>query len=104
MMVFQLRRDEKDFLSRKDLKYTESFNNVINEIQQQLNSIETNLNEVGIDQKDALRLSDVIAQYQKHFQAIVETKKRIGLTPTTGLYGNLRKAVSSTLIIRIQIS
>ena len=96
MMVFQLRRDEKDFLSRKDLKYTESFNNVINEIQQQLNSIETNLNEVGIDQKDALRLSDVIAQYQKHFQAIVETKKRIGLTPTTGLYGNLRKAVSNT--------
>jgi len=94
--VLQLRRDEKDFLSRKDLKYTESFDNGIDEIQQLLTLIETNLNDVGVDPKYATELSDVITQYQAHFKSVVETKIRIGLTPETGLYGNLRRAVANT--------
>ena len=94
--VLQLRRDEKDFLARKDLKYAESFDDGINDIQQLLSSIGSNLNDVGVDQKYASALSNVIVEYQKHFQVIVETKKRIGLTPKTGLYGNLRKAVANT--------
>jgi len=94
--VLQLRRDEKDFLSRKDLKYTESFDNGIDEIQQLLASIKTNLINVGIAPEYATELSDVITQYQAHFKSVVETKKRIGLTPETGLYGNLRKAVANT--------
>jgi len=94
--VLQLRRDEKDFLARKDLKYAENFDNGINEIQQLLSSIGSNLNKVGVNQAYAKELSDVITQYQTHFKAVVETKKRIGLTPETGLYGNLRKAVANT--------
>lgn len=94
--VLQLRKDEKDFLIRKDLKYVDSFNAEIDSTMQLLTSIISNLDDIGIEQKEALALNDVIIQYQQHFQAIVETKKRIGLTPQTGLYGDLRKAVTNT--------
>jgi len=94
--VLQLRRDEKDFLARKDLKYVDKFNGGIENIQSLLTSIGTNLDEIGIDRQYATQLSSVVTQYQQHFKAVVETKKRIGLTPETGLYGNLRSAVANT--------
>ena len=94
--VLQLRRDEKDFLSRKDLQYADKFNAGINSAQEIIKSITSNLEDLGIEKEGAVALNDIFVQYQLHFQNIVDTKKRIGLTPTTGLYGNLRKAVATT--------
>jgi len=91
--ILQLRRNEKDFLARKQLKYLDKFNANITLLNTDLNHLSSDLEEIGLEQQEAQQLKEILKQYKTHFEAIVNTQEKIGLTPKTGLYGALRKAV-----------
>ncbi|MEW6990389.1 methyl-accepting chemotaxis protein [Colwelliaceae bacterium 6441] len=91
--VLQLRRNEKDFLARKDLKYFEAFKKRVSTLKGNLNHLLTSFESTSRDTSDIVKLKSVINDYEKHFIELVDIQKEIGLTPTDGLYGSLRSAV-----------
>lgn len=91
--VLQLRRHEKDFLARKDLKYVDQFNDVVADIESGMTGVQSQLKAMGIGLGDSDNTLAVIKRYQKHFAEVVAAQRTIGLTPTDGLYGELRSAV-----------
>lgn len=94
--VLQLRRNEKDFLARKDLKYVESFKKRIARLKSELSHLSKVFDSTSSDKSHVNSLQKVISDYEKHFLELVEIQKEIGLTPTDGLYGTLRSAVHDT--------
>ena len=91
--ILQLRRDEKDFLARKDLKYAQQFNKKSNRLKTEINSLGENLRDLNVEMTEIEGLRKVLSEYQEHFNAIVASQQRIGLHPKDGLYGELRNAV-----------
>ncbi|GAA6203824.1 methyl-accepting chemotaxis protein [Thalassotalea sp. SU-HH00458] len=91
--VLNLRRDEKDFLSRKDLKYVASFKKNVAGLKSNLNHLEKTFESSSSNTNQIKSLLKVISDYEKTFLELVEIQKEIGLTPTDGLYGSLRSAV-----------
>ncbi|WP_304543174.1 methyl-accepting chemotaxis protein [Sulfurimonas microaerophilic] len=91
--ILQLRRNEKDFLSRNDLKYQEKYQKNYQKLEIQLNNITTELENFGIDLTKVQNLRTILEEYSKDFNAIVDIQKKIGLNPKDGLYGSLRDSV-----------
>jgi methyl-accepting chemotaxis protein len=91
--VLQLRRNEKDFLARKDLKYFDKFNKKMTELQQQVRVLEEGFKRSGSSLNEFSAMQSILTQYNQHFKRLVEMQKNIGLHPKDGLYGNLRSAV-----------
>ncbi|OKY28045.1 methyl-accepting chemotaxis protein [Thalassotalea sp. PP2-459] len=89
--VLQLRRHEKDFLARKDLKYKEKFENTYQKLVSDINQLEQSLIEENPPEIGSMRR--VMADYEQHFTNMLEAQQRIGLNPKDGLYGKLRAAV-----------
>ena len=85
--VLMLRRDEKDFLLRLELKYVDSFN-------KHFESFMASLKEA--DPKGAGGLAPRMELYKTSFLAMVEGYKTMGLTPAEGTQGLMRKAVHGT--------
>lgn len=88
-----LRRHEKDFMARKDLKYFDSFNKEVSELNQRVTEIKLLFEDFDIDTSSLERLQQIVGRYQQKFNALVEAQKVIGLNHKEGLYGGLRKAV-----------
>ena len=91
--VLQLRRNEKDFLARKDLKYFNQFEKNIAGLQQQVRSLEQSFSSSGSSLSEFSAMRSVLTKYNQHFKSLTETQQRIGLNPKDGLYGELRNAV-----------
>jgi methyl-accepting chemotaxis protein len=91
--ILQLRRNEKDFLARKDLKYLEKFNQRMKLLELDLEHLSLYLEDAGLDQNETVQLTKILNEYQNIFKKIVNKQQEIGLTPKTGLYGVLRKSV-----------
>jgi len=91
--VLELRRNEKDFLARKDLKYLDKFNKKIAQIQTTLNALKKSFIKSNNETTEVEQLTKVLVDYNRHFKALVESQKRIGLNPKDGLYGELRNSV-----------
>ena len=91
--ILQLRRNEKDFLARKQLKYLDKFNDRIRLLRTDLSHVDSALDKLDVVQNETTQLQSILQKYQALFEAIVKTQETIGLTPKTGLYGVLRKAV-----------
>lgn len=91
--MLTLRRNEKDFLARNDLKYQQQFNANYAKMQQQVTELAQRLQSKGIDNADVFKLAKIFESYQESFNELVSIQQQIGLTPTDGLYGNLRKSV-----------
>lgn len=75
--LLTLRRHEKDFFLRKDLKYQKDFNETISGFQQQLNE-STNL-----------ELQSLLNNYQSEFNQVVKIEQIIGLNENSGMKGEL---------------
>jgi len=88
-LVLQLRRNEKDFLARKQVKYVEKFNQNANKLNKAIKAAKHQSNELP----QFTKLESAITNYQQRFREIVSTQKRIGLDHKTGLYGELRNAI-----------
>ena len=78
VMLLQLRRAEKDFMLRHDLKYLNRFNDIMAKLNRHL----TNSNS---DIKSALKT------YQQSFTALVDSQKQLGLNSDSGLRGQLKQ-------------
>ena len=88
-----LRRHEKDFLAREDLKYVERFSEVIDRITAQQKSLDRLFLEIGIDNQQFAGLLPLFQEYERKFKALVSAKQTMGLTQDEGLEGQLRSAV-----------
>lgn len=91
--MLTLRRNEKDFMARLDLKYQDQFNENVQEMLAHLLTLETQLSDLPEEQKLNQQLIDVINEYQRSFNELVELQSQIGLDSESGLYGSLRKSV-----------
>lgn len=91
--ILELRRHEKDFLARKDLKYFTKFNATTAKLQKDINELEQIIVSLGEDTTLVTKVQQIIADYQRLFSQLVELQKKIGLNPKDGLYGDLRAKV-----------
>ncbi len=90
-----LRRHEKDFLTRKDLKYQEKFNNTLQQTVIQVDELKQNLDDYGISSNIVMKMNSQFQQYGEMFNQLVALQQQIGLHSKDGYYGTLRKAVHS---------
>ncbi|MCP5418009.1 MAG: methyl-accepting chemotaxis protein [Chromatiaceae bacterium] len=91
--VLTLRRSEKDFLARSDLKYREAFNAQAAVLRQHLTDLDNRIRELGLDSREVTALAQSLAKYTTSFQAIAEIEESIGLDENSGHRGSLRKVV-----------
>ena len=90
--VAELRRHEKDFDTRKDLKYIDKYKAVSIHIQEEINHLIVDLADLDLYLEEPKQLANIIMEYQGYFNRIVDTQKKIGLNKDSGIYGSLRKA------------
>jgi len=91
--MLMLRRNEKDFLARKDLKYQDKFQANFETMQAQASGLRDALNSIGIDPAPAIAIAEIFDSYHASFNNLVRLQQQIGLHPKDGLYGSLREAV-----------
>ncbi len=77
--VLYLRKDEKDFFIRRDLKYAASFDKRVNNMKLSFS-------------KNSELLAE-LETYSKGFNSVVDISKEIGLSETEGMIGKLREEV-----------
>jgi methyl-accepting chemotaxis protein len=91
--VLELRKHEKDFLLRRDLKYVDKFQKKI----EYINKKEQELREELIDRDIDLSILDkfikIIGEYNNSFIQMIQKQKILGLNHNDGLYGKLRESV-----------
>lgn len=90
--VLALRRHEKDFLMRLELSYQDKYQQEFQQLSQHSQLLKTGLQQAGISTApldDFLHQTDL---YQQQFQQLVKLSTEVGLTPQSGLYGQLRTA------------
>lgn len=93
--VLTLRRNEKDFLARKDLKYVELFNKNSSLLSTYISELEVMTNELGIQTSELASFAEVSQLYAKQFIELSQYQQKIGLNSKDALYGELRSAVHS---------
>ena len=91
--ILELRKHEKDFMLRKELKYKESFDNTITNIEDEVQFIEDFFTQKNVETKELNAFKTILKSYQNYFDQLVSIQKIIGLTPESGLYGSLRQSV-----------
>ncbi|MDH5518001.1 MAG: methyl-accepting chemotaxis protein [Gammaproteobacteria bacterium] len=91
--MLTLRRNEKDFLARKDLKYHEKFNKNAALMQAGLQTLSQRLQQQQIDNSQVIALIKHTDEYQATFDEVVAEQKIVGLNSKDGLYGDLRASV-----------
>lgn len=88
-----LRRREKDFLARKDIKYQGKFNKDYAAMMVDVEKLDKRVSQYGFNEKLVHELESALADYQSVFTEVINIQKKIGLNPKDGLYGSLRSAV-----------
>lgn len=91
-LFLNARRREKDFLLRRDEKYIDQLNGIVQEIRGNLST----LREMGVPAAvgaQVTTVSDGIATYHDQFKQVAADVIAIGLTEELGLRGKLRSAV-----------
>lgn len=91
--MLTLRRNEKDFMARNDLKYRDKFEKNYQSLQSQVTYLTQRLEQSGLDSTKGQKVSQVLEQYRDKFMQLVAVQQKIGLHHKDGLYGSLRKAV-----------
>ena len=91
--MLTLRRNEKDFLARKDLLYRQKFLDNYDQMQRNLEALQKELSENDIADTKTGQLAADLAVYREKFLAMVELQQKIGFHHEDGLYGSLREAI-----------
>ncbi|MDH4943670.1 methyl-accepting chemotaxis protein [Sulfurimonas sp. C5] len=91
--ILQLRRNEKDFLSRNDLAYFEKYQKNFKKLSLYIDSLFGQFKDVNIESGELDKLNGIVKEYANSFTGVVEVQKKIGLNPKDGLYGSLRNSV-----------
>jgi methyl-accepting chemotaxis protein len=91
--VLLLRRNEKDFLARLDLKYQAEYQKNFQKLIASVDKTSLGLKEYGLNGDKVKVLKNILNKYSENFTNIVSIQQKIGLTPEDGLYGSLRDSV-----------
>ena len=92
--MLMLRRNEKDFLARNDLKYSDKFKKNFSElIKNPVSKLFLSVENADLDISSLTLLKDSFDKYNKSFFELISIQKKIGLHSKDGLYGALRKSV-----------
>ena len=92
MAILEARRNEKDFLLRKDVKYVDKHASTMAGLYDLLKDMQTRVkSEAGLEA--TRELIDRSHEYEKGFQLMVDAQTRVGLNEKVGLLGSLRKSV-----------
>ncbi len=91
--MLMLRRNEKDFLSRKDIKYKDKFANNVKVLKADAKILENLLETHSIDTSDIKKFTRIITNYENIFFTLISKQQQIGLNPKDELYGSLRAVV-----------
>lgn len=86
--ILILRKYEKDFLSLKDITFSENFNNTVETYQSFFTNVRT-----ALTASDIQELIDAINNYSDKFEIVVNKTLVIGLTPFDGLTGQSQKNI-----------
>jgi len=92
-MVLELRKHEKDFLMRNDLKYEAGFFKTMEDVGNHLERLNSDMQERGLDTASLDAFRHALKIYGDAFRGTVSAMKTLGLDQNSGLQGNLRKAV-----------
>lgn len=92
-IILELRKDEKDFFSRKDLKYHTSFNKNFQRLISSVDKASVGFKKYNINGEKTQNLKDILNKYSHDFNEIIAIQKKIGLDFKDGLYGSLRNSV-----------
>ena len=88
-LMLQLRRSEKDFMLRFDLKYLTRFEDGVSQLERQIR----NENLASSDQSELLRL---LAIYKSKFKSLVDEQVALGLDLGSGALGKMRDSVKQS--------
>ncbi|QDE32293.1 methyl-accepting chemotaxis protein [Shewanella polaris] len=91
--VLELRTQEKDFLHRADTEYIDKFTNSMDDILVYMAEVRVALEHQGMNVNALDHFKKNLNDYKTIFNEIIALKIEIGLTPESGLYGDLRSAV-----------
>ncbi|KKC98226.1 MULTISPECIES: methyl-accepting chemotaxis protein [Photobacterium] len=87
--LLNLRRNEKDFLARMDLKYLQTFNDNYGKFQSQLAQLQQDLAALSVHLPQVASLQSQIHDYHAGMQALVSGYQTLGLTASEGMYQSL---------------
>jgi len=88
--MLMLRRNEKDFLLRYDLKYLKKFDKNYQNMQADVTKLGNLLDGNNISITEYAQLQGIMKKYQLKFHELVAISKQIGLNHKSGLLGSLR--------------
>ena len=91
--MLMLRRNEKDFILRKDLKYKQKFEKNINILINDIKYLKNHLRSQNIENNKLTLFSQLVLEYKNDFYNFVKNQEEIGLHPKDALYGSLRASV-----------
>lgn len=92
--MLMLRRNEKDFLARLDIKYQNKFGANAAVLTQKIEHLNALLQDLDLDyQQDIDKLKQYLNSYSSNFDKVIQLQQSIGLTHNEGLRGQLRAAV-----------
>ncbi|MBU2114099.1 MAG: HAMP domain-containing protein [Gammaproteobacteria bacterium] len=90
--VLMLRRHEKDFVMRTELKYQQRHSDHIDKMASRVSQLQLLLQQHTIDDAALQRFSQLTQSYKQSFTELVNQQQQLGLTPDDGLLGELRSA------------
>ncbi len=93
--MLQLRRSEKDFLLRKNVKYQQTFSNTFKHALQLINGLEQRLVTTDFAGTKLLVIKNGLQNYQQIFEQLIAASTAQGLDRNSGFYGKLRNATHS---------
>jgi len=92
--MLTLRRNEKDFLLRKDLKYKTKFVKNVKVLNADADLLINILNKHSLDYDLVSELVFIISRYENTFINIISLQQKIGLNSNDALYGSLRNSAA----------
>lgn len=84
--MLMLRRHEKDFFLRKDMKYLDKF-------KQGVIDFKNHLAQLGGSERQKKEIVEKLNEYEAGFKRVVTIQQKIGLDEKDGLHGKLREAI-----------
>ncbi len=91
--MLSMRRHEKDFMARSDLKYVPRFDERIAHTGTVISELKTVADSYDLDLPELNQLKVTFTEYQNSFHAVVKATEKVGLDHESGLQGELRQAV-----------
>jgi methyl-accepting chemotaxis protein len=90
--MLQLRRAEKDFLLRNDIKYKEVFSNTSQELFSKITKLKNDLKSLDIPLDKINSIEQGLKEYQAAYNKLIIAWVKKGLDKDSGHYGSLRSA------------